>query len=133
MLKYSAPTSLSPVAKPKEKFHTIISLEEGSNAEEHVRKLLEQRGWEGNFTIVTNHDNEYMNAMAASDLGIVYDGQMIGQAAACHLPTMILLEMRMNHQWYHDLFNRWWNSMVTIADKDIYPELIGGQAWFGKI
>lgn len=46
---------------------------------------------------------------------------------------MILLEMRMHQQWYHDLFNRWFNSMVTIADKDIYPELIGGQAWFGKI
>lgn len=133
LLKYSAPTSLSPVAKPLDKFHTIISLEKGSNAEKYVRELLEERGWKGNFTIVTDQNNEHFDAMAASDLGIVYDGQLIGSAAACHLPTMILLDMRMHHQWYHDLFNRWWNSMVTIADKDIYPELIGGQAWFGKI
>ena len=133
LLKYSAPTSLSPVAKPLEKFHTFISLEEGSAAEAHVRELLDERGWKGKYTIVTDKNNEHFDAMASSDLGIIYDGQLIGSAAVNHLPTMILLDMRMHHQWYHDLFNRWWNDMVTIADKDIYPEIIGGQAWFGKI
>jgi lipid A disaccharide synthetase len=39
----------------------------------------------------------------------------------------------MNHQWYNDLYNRWTNNMNLIADKDIFPELIGGQCWFGKI
>lgn len=133
LLKYSAPTSLSPLAKTMDKFHTVISVEEGSTVEDHVRDQLDQFGWKGDYTLVTNHKNEHFDAMSASDLGILYDGQLIGSAAACHLPTMILLEMRMHHQWYHDLFNRWWSSMATIADKDIYPELIGGQAWFGKI
>lgn len=133
LLKYSSPTSLSPVAKPLDKFHTIISVEEGSESENLIFDLIEQRGWKGGITVVKDTKNEHFDAMAASDLGIIYDGQMIGSAAACNLPTMILLEMRMHHQWYHDLFNRWWNSMVTIADKDIYPEIIGGQAWFGKI
>lgn len=98
-----------------------------------MRDLIKKRGWEGNYTIVTNENNEHIDAMAASDLGVMYDGQMISAATACHLPTMILIEMRMHNQWYHDLFNRWWNSMVTIADNDIYPEIIGGQAWYGKI
>ncbi len=71
--------------------------------------------------------------MAASDYGISYDGQMVSQAVACHLPTLVLLNMRMNQQYYHDWFNRWANNMNLIADKDIYPELIGGQAWFGKV
>jgi hypothetical protein len=133
LLKYSSPTSLSPVAKPLDKFHTFISIDEGSNAEKHIRTSLDERGWAGSYTIVSNKNNQYIEAMASSDLGIIYDGQMIGQAAAAHLPTMILLDMRMHHQYYHDMFNRWFNSMVTIADKDIYPELIGGQAWFGKI
>lgn len=133
LLKYSAPTSLSPVAKPLSKFHTFISLEKGSSSDKYVRNLIKERGWKGNFTIVTNQNNEHLDAMAASDIGIIYDGQLIGSAVANHLPTMILLDMRMHHQWYHDLYNRWWNEMITIADKDIYPELIGGQAWFGKI
>jgi lipid A disaccharide synthetase len=133
LLKYSSPTSLSPIAKPLDKFHTVISLERGSESRKHVKKLIEERGWKGDLIIVSNHENEHFDAMAASDLGLVYDGQMVGSAAACHLPSMILLDMRMHHQWYHDLFNRWWNEMVTIADKDIYPEIIGGQAWFGKI
>ena len=58
---------------------------------------------------------------------------MVGSAAACHLRTMILLKMRMHHQWYHDLFNRWASDLNTLADKNVYPELIGGEAWFGKI
>ncbi len=64
--------------------------------------------------------------MAASDYGISYDGQMIGQSIACHLPCLILLNMRMNQQYYHDIYNRWTNNMNIIADKDIFPELIGG-------
>ena len=71
--------------------------------------------------------------MSASDLGLVYNGQMVGAAAACHLPTAILIKMRMHHQYYHDLFNRWANEMNLLADNNIYPELIGGEAWFGKI
>jgi hypothetical protein len=58
---------------------------------------------------------------------------MVSAATACHLPTMILIKMRMHHQWLHDLINRYWNSMDIIADKNIYPELIGGEAWWGKI
>lgn len=133
LLKFSAPTSLSPVAKPLENFHTVISVEHGSETEQQVKDLLSERGWHGKYTVVTDHNNEYIDAMAASDIGVAYDGQIVGMAAACHLPMMILLDMRMHHQWYHDLYNRWFNNMVTIADKDIYPELIGGQAWFGKI
>ena len=71
--------------------------------------------------------------MAASDFGLSYDGQMISSAVACHLPTLILLNMRMNHIYYHTLMNRWTNDMNLTADKDIYPELIGGQCWKGKI
>lgn len=82
LLKYSAPTSLSPVAKPMDKFHTIISVEGGSNAETYVNKELEECGWKGSFEIVSDYQNEYIDAMAASDIGIMYDGQMVGQAAA---------------------------------------------------
>jgi len=64
---------------------------------------------------------------------MIYDGDMIGQACVCHLPTMILMNMRLRHQYYHNLHNRWWNKMLLIADSDIYPELIATQAWYGKI
>lgn len=71
--------------------------------------------------------------MAAADMGIVYDGQLVASAAACHLPTMVLANLRMHHQWFSDLYNRWWTPMNIIADNNIYPELIGGEVWFGKI
>jgi hypothetical protein len=46
---------------------------------------------------------------------------------------MILVKMRMHHQWFSDLYNQWWNQMNILADNAIYPELIGGEAWYGKI
>lgn len=133
LLKYSAPSSLSPKAPPLDSYTTIISVHKGSNGEKYVKQFLEERGWHGKYIIVTNEDNEHLNAMCSSDMGMVYDGQMVSSAAACHLPIMILYNMRMHHQWYHDLFNRWWNSMNIIADNNLYPEVVGGEVWFGKI
>ena len=40
LLKYSAPTSLSPKALPLENFVTILSVHEGSDAETYVREYL---------------------------------------------------------------------------------------------
>ena len=131
LLKYSAPTSLSPIAKPKDKFHTVISVQNGSSGKAKFEQLLSERDWAGDYTVVD--EDSRTAAMAASDFGVSFDGMMVSEAAACQLPVMVLLNMRMHHQWYHDLFNRWANNMNLIADRDIYPELIGGQAWFGKI
>ena len=71
--------------------------------------------------------------MAASDYGMAYSGAIIGQAVACHLPCMILLNMKKVNQFFHTHFNLWWDDMILTAGRDIYPEIIGGQAWYGKI
>ena len=133
LLKYSAPTSMSAKARPLDNFVTVISTHTGSEGERYIKEHVKDNEWFGNVVFVSNDDNEYLNAMCASDLGIIYNGQMVSSAAACHLPTMDLIEMRMHHQFYHDLFNRWWNDMNIIADRNVYPELIGGEAWHGKI
>ena len=133
LLKYSAPTSLAPKARPLENFVTVISTHSGSAGEQHVKNYVKENGWMGKVIWVSSDDGQHLDAMCASDYGIIYDGQMVSSAAACHLPTMNLLNMRMHHQWYNDLFNRWWNDMNIIADNNVYPEIIGGEAWFGKI
>lgn len=97
ILKYSSPTSLSPKSPPKEHYTTVLSLEKGSPAEKYVNDFLKEKEWTGRLIIVTNENNEHINAMAASDIGMVYDGQMVSAAAACHLPTMVLIKMRMHH------------------------------------
>lgn len=133
LLKYSAPTSLSPKALPMSDFVTVISLHSGSEGEKYMKEFLKTKEWTGKVIFVTNEGDDHIDAMCASDVGIIHDGQMVSSAAACHLPTMNVFDMRMHHQWYHDLFNRWWNDMNIIADRNVYPELIGGEAWFGKI
>ena len=74
LLKYSAPTSLSPKALPLDKFVTVLSLHEGSEGEAWVQEYLAQNEWTGNLVIVNNTNNQHYDAMAASDFGFVYDG-----------------------------------------------------------
>jgi lipid A disaccharide synthetase len=94
---------------------------------------LKEKEWYGRVILVSNENNEHFDAMAASDFGLIYDGQLAGSAAALHLPTMALIKMRKHHQWLSDLYNQWWNQMNIIADNNIHAELIGGEAWYGKI
>lgn len=67
LLKYTAPTSLSPKAPPIENYTTIISVHKGSDGEKYVRDFLKEKEWHGRVIIVDNEDNEHFNAMAASD------------------------------------------------------------------
>jgi hypothetical protein len=97
LLKFSAPTSLSPKAHPLSNFVTVISLHSGSEGEKYMREFLKQKEWTGKVIFVSNEENHHLDAMCASDVGIIHDGQMISSAAACHLPTMNLLDMRMHH------------------------------------
>lgn len=79
LLKYSAPTSLSPIAAPLEKFHVVISIDETSESAQMIRDKIDQSVWRCNYTVVDDH----IDAMAAADVGIAYDGQLISSAAAC--------------------------------------------------
>jgi hypothetical protein len=74
ILKYSSPTSLSPKAPSLDKYCTVISLHKGSPGEAFVKEYLKDKEWHGRLIIIDNEGNEHLNAMAASDLGIVYDG-----------------------------------------------------------
>lgn len=97
LLKYSAPTSLSPKALPMSDFVTVISLHSGSEGEKYMKEFLKTKEWTGKVIFVTNEDNDHIEAMCASDVGIIHDGQMVSSAAACHLPTMNVFDMRMHH------------------------------------
>lgn len=54
LLKYSAPTSLSPKALPLENFVTVISLHAGSNGEKYVREYLKENEWYGKVIFVSD-------------------------------------------------------------------------------
>ena len=134
LLKFSSPTSLSPNALPMEgNFVTFISVHEGTEGAELVREYLRENEWTGKVVVVSDKNNDHYNAMASSDFGFIYDGQMVSSANALHLPNNCLINMRMHQQFYQDFFNRWWNDMNIVADNQINKELIGGEAWWGKI
>ena len=43
---------------------------------------------------MTDENNQHYDAMAASDFGFVYDGQMVSAANALHLPVNCMIKMR---------------------------------------
>ena len=96
LLKYSAPTSLSAKARPLDNFVTVISTHSGSAGEQYIKEFVRENDWMGKIVWVNNEENDHLNAMCAADLGIIHHGQMISSAAACHLPTMNLFNMRMH-------------------------------------
>jgi hypothetical protein len=65
---------LSPKAPPLSQYTTVISVHKGSDAETTIKQFIKEKGWHGRLVFVTNDGNEHLNAMAASDLGLVYDG-----------------------------------------------------------
>jgi len=75
LLKYSAPSSLSPKALPLEgNFVTILSTHAGSEGEAFVNEYLGANEWHGRLVRVTDESSQHFNAMAASDFGLLYDG-----------------------------------------------------------
>jgi lipid A disaccharide synthetase len=97
LLKYSAPTSLAHKALPLDgNFVTVLSLHEGSEGEKWVREYLEANEWTGRVVIVTNENNQHLDAMAACDYGLIHDGQMVSSANALNLPVSTVFHMRMN-------------------------------------
>ena len=84
-------------ARPVDSFVTVISTHAGSPGEKYMKEFVAKSEWLGKVIFVDNTENQHLDAMCASDLGISYNGQMISSAAACHLPTMNLFEMRMHH------------------------------------
>jgi hypothetical protein len=134
LLKFSNPTSLSHKALPLDgNFVTVLSVMEGSDGEAYVKEYLANNEWYGRIVLVSDNNNQHFDAMAASDFGFIYDGQMVQSANALHLPVNCLINMRMNQQFYQNFFNRWWNDMNIICDNQVNMELIGGEAWWGKI
>lgn len=54
LMKYSAPTSLSPKALPINNFVTVISLHSGSDGEKYVREYLKENEWYGKVIFVSD-------------------------------------------------------------------------------
>ena len=74
LLKYSAPTSLSPKARPVDNFVTVISTHTGSEGEKYIKEHIKQNEWMGRVIFVNEQDNDHIDAMCAADTGIIYDG-----------------------------------------------------------
>ena len=56
-----------------------------------MKDFLAENEWTGKVVMVSEQDNQHFDAMAASDFGFIYDGQMVSAANALHLPINCMI------------------------------------------
>lgn len=52
--------------------------------------------------------------MAAADVGILSNGEIVSEAAACQLPSIVIENMPWYKAYYMNLYN-FWNTDMNIA------------------
>jgi hypothetical protein len=131
--RHSYPTSLSHYAPPKDMFKLVISVQKGTESEQYVREFLKTAEYQTDVIIVTDEHNEHFDAMASSDFGCVYNGQLVASAAVLNLHCFTMQNMNDLHYFWHTWENRWLNELNVNADRPAVKEYAAGEFWFGKI
>jgi hypothetical protein len=131
--RYSYPSSLSHYAPPREMFKLIVSVQSGTESEEYVRNFLKSSEYLSEVIIVSDKNNEHFDAMASSDFGCVYNGQLVSSAASLHLHCFTMQNMNDLHYFWHTWENRWLAELNVNADRPAIKEYAAGEFWKGKL
>eukprot|EP01017_Pseudomicrothorax_dubius_P040117 TRINITY_DN6235_c0_g1_i1.p1 TRINITY_DN6235_c0_g1~~TRINITY_DN6235_c0_g1_i1.p1 ORF type:complete len:520 (-),score=148.07 TRINITY_DN6235_c0_g1_i1:513-2072(-) len=99
----------------------VLVLASGGKAE-HLRSLQFPVK-----TVVVEGDNDRFSAIAASDIGIVPNGELVEECAAAQLPTMIIDNLSHIHSYYMLLYNSFNNDLNIAIKGEGYPEITNGE------
>jgi lipid A disaccharide synthetase len=93
-----------------------------------VTKAVKEATWHKNIRVIVllTEEDKY-SALAGSDLGIVYNGEIAGECLANQLSTVVVQNMTKLEFYTMTAWNRFINHLNIIADGPIYPEVIDGQ------
>lgn len=93
-----------------------------------VQKAVNEAKWHKNTrVIILETEEDKYSALAGSDLGIVYNGEIAGECLANQLSTVVIQNMTKIEFYVMTSWNRFINDMNITADGPLYPEIIEGQ------
>jgi hypothetical protein len=77
--------------------------------------------------IYTESEEDKYSAMAGSDIGICYNGDIVTECLVNQLPTIVLQDYNKTEFYFMLSWNRMCNDMNIIADGPLFPEIVEAQ------
>lgn len=77
------------------------------------------------YEVVIVPEDEKYAAMCASDFGVLHNGEVTVEAAACQLPALIVNSMSNFHAYISYLYNGHESPLNISTNYHAYPEMFG--------
>ena len=103
----------------RDNFMVVVSVPEEYTK---LKSLVTSQKWKCQVICVDTKEDR-MSAMAASDMGVVMDGDTVTEAAGMQLPVLIMDTMGWWESYYCLLYNSFLNDLSIGLNGEAYPEL----------
>lgn len=123
--QHAEPYNSAPGAPSIDQFCVVISTDEFTRTD--VDKIVQVLGWKCRV-VVLEGEEQRRSAQAGSDLAIAYNGEVAFENLVNQLPTINIENMGYMEYYFVLAWNRFNNDLNIIADGDLFPEIIQGQA-----
>jgi lipid A disaccharide synthetase len=123
--QYAEPYNTSAGSPPISEFVVAIPVNDQNSRQ--IDSLVRVAGWKSRVILLETEDQR-RSAQAGSDYSIAYNGDVVFENLANQLPTIIIENMGKWEYYFVLAWNRFNNDLNIIADGDLFPEVIEGQA-----
>ncbi|CAD8106370.1 unnamed protein product [Paramecium primaurelia] len=108
---------------PTDQIKIIVSVPEFVEHKDRTIKVINSIKWPAKV-IQVQTESEKFSAIAASDIGLACNGQIVAECAAFQLPTIILDPKPTIQMYYTSLYNGIDNDLNIAYNGIVYPELV---------
>ena len=116
---------------PPESEYWVVIPSDSSNYD-LINSQVKASGWKARVIVLENEEQR-RSAQAGSDYSIAYNGDVVFENLVNQLPTIIIENMGKIEFYFVLAWNRFNNDLNIIADGDLFPEIIEGQAHSAKL
>ena len=128
--QYAEPYNAAP-GSPSVSEYCVVIPSDSSNFD-LISSKVKVLGWKSRVIVLENEEQR-RSAQAGSDYSIAYNGDVVFENLVNQLPTIIIENMGKIEFYFVLAWNRFNNDLNIIADGDLFPEIIEGQAHSAKL
>ena len=103
-----------------EEFNVVVPMT--TSSAKHVKEAMEG-DWGCRVIFTETHEEKYA-ALAGSDIGMCFNGEIAAEALVNQLPVILLDNINKLEFYFMLSWNRFVNDMNIIADGPLFPEII---------
>lgn len=112
--------------------NTVVVIPSTPNHLGKIKKFVNSKNWRCRV-IITETEADKSSALAGSDLGICYNGEIVTECLVNQLTTVVIQNMNKLEFYFTLSWNRFANDMNILADGDLFQEIMEGQCHGEKL